>query len=204
MLCLNNLSVGYSKKSPLLSNLNYSFDSKIYGIMGRSGKGKTTLLRTIAGLIRPLKGEVKIDNLVVHSPGKNGIYMMHQSYSNFDWWTCLDNLLIADRINHATCDETRHKEAITMLEKVGLGEYVSKYPLQLSGGQKQRLALARVLYTKPKVLLMDEPLSALDSDTRSEMQKLVLSQHKEQRSTVLLVTHSESEANVMCDEIIKV
>ena len=94
------------------------------------------------------------------------------------------------------------KRAIEVLDKVGLAEYADMWPAQLSGGMQQRLALARTLYVKPRYLLMDEPLSALDDTTRSKMQNLILDIHKETHNTILMVTHSQAEADKMCDYII--
>lgn len=95
MIVLNDLYTGYSRNSPLLKAFNYKFDKKIYGILGKSGCGKTTFLRTVAGLMSPLQGEIIIDN--VKNNKKNDIYMMHQSYTSFDWMTCLNNILIAKK-----------------------------------------------------------------------------------------------------------
>ena len=93
--------------------------------------------------------------------------------------------------------------ALHMLERVGLKAYAYKYPMQLSGGMRQRLALARVLYAQPKILLMDEPLSALDEITRKSMQDLIIETQRNNKSTIILVTHSDAEAKRMCHEIIK-
>lgn len=192
MITLNNLVVGYKK--PLLEPLNVTFeDGKIYGILGSSGCGKSTLLKTIAKLKKPLAGKViRNDNCQ--------IYMMHQKYTNFNWLNCLDNVLIAER------SKRKRKELIPrakeVLVQVGLGEYLDRYPTELSGGMQQRLALARVLFIKPKYLLMDEPLSALDDITRGQMQQLIKTVHSETGGTIIMVTHSIAEANRMCDQII--
>lgn len=193
MITLNDLVVGYDK--PLMKPINFTFeDGKIYGILGKSGCGKSTLLKTVAKLHKPISGSVKRD-------GSKQIYMMHQRYTNFNWLNCLDNVLIAER------NRRKRKELIpvakTILEQVGLGEYLDRYPTELSGGMQQRLALARVLFVKPSCLLMDEPLSALDDTTRSKMQKLIMDIHKETNSTIIMVTHSEEEAKKMCDHILK-
>lgn len=202
MIVVNNLFTGYSRASPLLKDFNYQFDNKIYGILGESGCGKTTLLRTIAGLTKPLSGEVLVDGAKVHKPNKSGIYMLHQNYTSFDWLTCLDNVLIAKKIQGSITKEDINN-AKQMLEAVNLAEHIEKYPRQLSGGMKQRLALARTLFVNPKIILMDEPLSALDGKTRNEMQDLILDIHRRTENTVLMITHSTEEANKMCDEIIK-
>lgn len=202
MIVLNDLYTGYARNSPLLKGFNYKFDKQIYGILGESGCGKTTLLRTIAGLTKPLKGEVIIQGAKSNSVGKNGVYMLHQNYTSFDWMTCLDNVLISKKVKGKVTGEDK-KNAIRMLELVKLGEHTDKYPKQLSGGMRQRLALARTLFMRPKIILMDEPLSALDSNTRAEMQKLILKMHEDIGNTIIMVTHSTEEAEKMCDEIIK-
>lgn len=198
MIQLTNLSIGYDHV-PIISDLNHTFeDNKIYGILAKSGKGKTTLLKTIAGLLRPVSGTVTIDDVIYKNAGKNPVYMMHQRYANFGWLKCLDNVMIAERNKKARDKIT----AQSILDEVGLGEYSDKYPSQLSGGMQQRLALARTLYIKPKYLLMDEPLSALDDKTRAKMQELIVRIHKETGSTIIMVTHSEEEAHKLCDHII--
>ena len=193
MITLNDLVIGYNK--PLMKPLNYTFnDGKIYGVLGKSGCGKSTLLKTIAKMQKPLSGSVARTD-------KFQIYMMHQRYTNFNWLSCLDNVLIAER------NKRKRKElvpyAIEVLKQVGLAEYLDRYPTELSGGMQQRLALARVLFIKPKILLMDEPLSALDDNTRDKMQKLILDVHKETNNTIIMITHSVEEAHKMCDEILK-
>ena len=202
MIVVNNLYTGYERASPLLKGFNYQFDNKIYGILGESGCGKTTLLRTIAGLTKPLSGEVLIDGVKVTKPNKSGIYMLHQNYTSFDWLTCIDNVLIAKKIQGNVTDEDINN-AKQMLEIVKLSEAIDKYPRQLSGGMRQRLALARTLFMNPKIILMDEPLSALDGQTRNEMQNLILDIHKKTENTILMITHSIDEAEKMCDKIIK-
>lgn len=201
MIKLNNLCTGYSRDKPLLMNFNYEFDNKIYGILGQSGCGKTTLLRTIAGLIKPLDGEVFIDGKKVMKANKNNVYMLHQNYTCFDWMNCLENILIAKKIKGSITDKDIDT-AKQLLKKVGLHEHINKYPSQLSGGQRQRLALARTLFMNPQILLMDEPLSALDEATRTEMQNMIITMHKTLNNTIIMVTHSSQEAEKMCDVII--
>ena len=192
MIQLNNLVVGYDK--PLINPITATFeDNKVYGILGKSGCGKSTLLRTIAGLNKQMSGSIVKNDASVP-------YMMHQRYTNFDWLSCLDNVLIAERKRKGRRE--LKGEAIEVLKKVGLGDYLERYPTELSGGMQQRLALARVLFAKPKVLLMDEPLSALDDATRERMQQLILDCHKETQNIILMVTHSVDEATKMCDHII--
>lgn len=202
MIEVKDLCIGYSRDKPLLKDFNYKFESKIYGILGHSGCGKTTLLRTIAGLTKPLSGEVLIDGSPVGKAGQNGVYMMHQNYTSFDWLRCIDNVLIAKKVKGKLNGEDIDK-AVHMLSLVGLEGHEDKFPKQLSGGMRQRLALARTLFTDPKIILMDEPLSALDNITRTQMQDLILKVHKETENIIVMVTHSQEEANKMCDKIIK-
>lgn len=202
MIELNNVYTGYSRDKPLLKGFNYQFNKKIYGILGESGCGKTTLLRTISGLMKPVSGEITINGMLVTKANKNDVYMIHQNYTSFDWMTCLKNVLIAKKIKGKILenDVIRAKE---MIKLVGLSGSEEKFPKQLSGGQRQRLALARTLFMKPEIILMDEPLSALDQRTRLEMQNLIMNIHKETNNTIIMVTHSKQEAERMCDVIIK-
>ena len=195
MIKLNNVAIGYNSLV-IRDNLSYTFEEdKIYGILGESGVGKTTFLKTIAGLLKPLSGTLKVGN-------KKNIYMMHQAYTCFDWLTCLDNILITERIKYHRITKEIKAKALQALADVGLENHAHKYPTQLSGGQRQRLALARTLFTKPQIVLMDEPLSALDEETRRCMQDLIQKIHKETHNTIIMVTHSSEEAKKMCDEII--
>ncbi|HEX9060136.1 MAG TPA: ABC transporter ATP-binding protein, partial [Clostridia bacterium] len=175
MIVLENVTVRYGEKT-VLDKFSQSFaENTLHVIIGRSGCGKTTMLRTIAGLIIPSGGRVLYNNNVIKKPIRD-IFMMHQGYTNYPWKTCLDNILFPIELQgHVT--NKQKEEAIELLGKVGLYDYQNKYPYELSGGMKQRLALARTLMSKPPVILMDEPLSALDFNTRSEMQKLVMDLH---------------------------
>lgn len=203
MIWLNNLSIGYSRDAPIMTHLNYVFENnKMCAVVGKSGCGKTTLLRTIAGLTKPISGCIMHDGSLVTTADKNNIYMMHQNYTSFDWLTCLENILIAKKIKgkivHADI-----VNAIQWLERVGLKGYEDRHPQQLSGGQRQRLALARTLFMNPDTILMDEPLSALDAVTRQRMQDLIIKIHKTTGNTIIMVTHSEEEARRMCDTVVR-
>lgn len=199
MVKVNNAAIGYNSLV-IRDNLNYTFKKgMVYGIIGESGCGKTTLLKTIAGLLKPIKGSIE-----TAVPVKD-IYMMHQQYTCFDWLTCLDNILITEKVKHHRIDAQIVARAKQALNEVGLLTslgYDKLYPTQLSGGQRQRLALARTLFTNPPVILMDEPLSALDVDKRREMQDLILKKHSETGNTIIMITHSVAEAHRMCNEII--
>lgn len=198
---VDNLSVSFGVNK-VLNNLNIDFkDNKIYCILGRSGTGKTTLLRSIAGLLEPSDGKVAYEGKKITKPNEN-IFMMHQNYANFPWKNCMENVLFPIKLKRKATKED-YIEATKLLVKVGLGNHVEKYPEQLSGGQKQRLSLARVLMSKPKVILMDEPLSALDDKTREEMQDLIMKLQKETKNIIIMITHSKSDADKMADHIIQ-
>lgn len=199
---MKKLTIGYTRDTPLISDIDYVFeDNKVYGILGKSGYGKSTLLRTIAGLQKPLSGEVFIDNKQVKNARTSEAYMMFQNYTCFDWLKCLDNVLIAQKVKSSVSDQDV-ENAKKWLSAVGLGNDLDKYPTQLSGGMKQRLALARTLFMNPKVVLMDEPLSALDEKTRTAMQNLIVEDHKHDKNIVIMITHSHEEAERVCDVVI--
>lgn len=204
MVELKNLTIGYDK-TPILSNINYTFeDDKIYGILGRSGFGKTTLLRTMCGILKPISGEILVDGKPFKSAREDGIYMMFQNYTSFDWLNCLDNVLIVKKISNGKITDKNIKVATELLKLVGLGDKLDKYPTQLSGGQKQRLALARTIFMDPAVVLMDEPLSALDEKTRADMQQLIKNDHDHDKNIIIMITHSSDEAEKMCDVVINI
>lgn len=203
MIVLNNITTGYDRDHKLLENFSHEFvPDRTYGILGESGCGKTTLLRTMVGFIRPLEGQVLLDGKPVPKPQKNDIYMMHQGYTCFDWKTVLGNVLIAKQIKGKVTEEDVQR-AMDWIKAVKLDGHEKKYPTQLSGGMRQRLALARTLFMSPKIILMDEPLSALDEQLREEMQDLILESHKKLKNTIVMVTHSRDEASKLCDEVIE-
>lgn len=197
MIELKNLLVGYSRDKPLFPEINLVVEDKVYGIIGKSGTGKTTLLRTISGLNKPLSGEII-------NQGNEKIYMMHQNYMCFDWLTVMDNILIVAKVNHMKVTNKITTTAQDCIDSVGLSGFEKYYPAELSGGMRQRLALARTIFINPKIILMDEPFSALDDNTRSVIQDLVLDIHKKTQSSIIMVTHSQAEANKMCDHIIRI
>lgn len=203
-----DISVNFDGKQ-VLNKFNHNFeDNTITAIMGESGRGKTTLIRCICGLhqLGPKDGTVwyhydgKCDQIKKPDPR---IFMMHQHYSNFPWKTCFENVMFPLELRKANNDYMNMKnEAKLLLETVGLKDCMDKYPAELSGGMNQRLAFARTLIMKPEVLLMDEPMSALDEKTRIIMQDLLIKMHKETKNTIIMVTHSKDEATRIADEII--
>lgn len=166
-------------------------------IVGRSGCGKSTLLRLIADLEQPSYGEIKFKSARHLREGitSDDIRVMFQDPRLLPWRSIEQNV-------HLGLDKSAHAHATALLEKVGLKEKAGLWPSQLSGGQRQRTALARALSHQPRVLLLDEPLGALDALTRLEMQNLIEKLWREQGFTAILVTHDVSEAVQLADRII--
>lgn len=168
-------------------------------LLGPSGCGKSTLLRLIAGLDRPDAGEVLVNDQPVHGPGKDR-GMVFQKYTSFPWLTVADNIAYGLKIN--SVPEAKRKEIVAQLiQEIGLSGFENAYPETLSGGMQQRVAIARTLALRPAVILMDEPFGALDAQTRSEMQQLLLKVWDETASTILFVTHDVEEAIYLADRI---
>ena len=168
-------------------------------LLGPSGCGKSTLLRLIAGLDRPDAGEVLVNDQPVHCPGKDR-GMVFQKYTSFPWLTVADNIAYGLKINGVPA-EKRKQTVAELIEQVGLKGFEHSYPETLSGGMQQRVAIARTLAVRPSVILMDEPFGALDAQTRSEMQQLLLRVWDETASTILFVTHDVEEAIYLADRI---
>jgi NitT/TauT family transport system ATP-binding protein len=168
-------------------------------LLGPSGCGKSTLLRLIAGLDRPDSGEVLVNDRAVHGPGKDR-GMVFQKYTSFPWLTVADNIAYGLKINGVSA-EKRKDSVAQLVQAVGLSGFEKAYPETLSGGMQQRVAIARTLALRPAVILMDEPFGALDAQTRSEMQQLLLRVWHETASTILFVTHDVEEAIFLADRI---
>ncbi len=163
-------------------------------IIGPSGCGKSTLLNLVAGFLNPTEGEVLVRGKSVSGPGRER-GMIFQQYSSFPHLTVLQNVLFGLEINKLPSGRgERRSRAESILEQVELLEHRHKYPHQLSGGQQQRVAIARSLVMEPKILLMDEPFSALDEPTRLEMQELIVQLWDRIQPTILCVTHNVTEA----------
>ena len=165
-------------------------------IIGPSGCGKSTLLNLISGLALPTEGQMLVDGQPVEGPGRDR-GMIFQQYSSFPHLTVLKNLLFGLEVNHREMGldgRARMDRARGLIHEVGLEGHEHKYPHQLSGGQQQRVAIARSLALEPKILLMDEPFSALDEPTRLEMQELIVDLWHRIHPTIFCVTHSVTEA----------
>lgn len=168
-------------------------------ILGPSGCGKSTLLRILAGLSRPSSGRATLDGRIIEAPGKDR-GMVFQNYTLFPWLTVTENIQFGLRLSGRQSSECQ-EIAQGLIRKIGLCGFEKAYPKSLSGGMKQRVAIARALANDPNMLLLDEPFGALDTQTRSLMQELLLHIWEELHKTILFVTHDVEEAVFLSDRI---
>ncbi|HBX57604.1 ABC transporter ATP-binding protein [Pseudomonas sp. UBA2684] len=201
-LSIQNLHKNYGATS-IFSDINCAIgQGEFVTLLGPSGCGKSTLLRCIAGLTEVNGGKILLngEDLVPLSPQKRGIGMVFQSYALFPNMTVQQNVAFGLRMQQVAKDESaqRVQEALAMVE---LGDFASRYPHQLSGGQCQRVALARSLVTRPRLLLLDEPLSALDARIRKHLREQIRGIQRELGLTTIFVTHDQEEALVLSDRI---
>lgn len=179
----------------VLQNLDLEIaPGEFVAIVGRSGCGKSTLLRLIAGLERPTKGGILIDGEPLRQLNP-AARVMFQDARLLLWRRVLENVGLGLRHNWQS-------KAEWALEQVGLADRAGEWPAVLSGGQRQRVALARALVSQPRLLLLDEPLGALDALTRIDMQRLIAHLWQEQRFTALLITHDVEEAVALADRVV--
>jgi NitT/TauT family transport system ATP-binding protein len=169
-------------------------------IIGPSGCGKSTLLSLISGIMEPTEGSVLVDGAPVTGPSRKVGYMLQQDYL-FEWRTILDNTLLGAEIQGADMAKARER-ATQLLTRYGLGQFLNHLPRQLSGGMRQRVALARTLCTEPDIVLLDEPFSALDSQTRLALSDEITQILRSDGKTAILVTHDIGEAVSMAERVI--
>lgn len=171
-------------------------------ILGPSGCGKSTFLNIVAGFEQPSHGSVTLNGVRITGPGPDrGV--VFQDYALFPWLTVKQNIEFGLRYQPLTSRE-RASLVENLIELIHLQRFEHRYPRELSGGMKQRVAIARVLATNPKILVMDEPFASLDALTRHAMQKQLLEVWQKHQATVLFVTHSVEEAIFLADEIVTV
>lgn len=177
-------------------------DGEFVTLLGPSGCGKTTALRILAGLIEPTSGEVFFDdlNMTTESASKRDIGMVFQAYSLFPNLTARENMEFGLRARKVSTLEVMNR-VNELMEVTGLSEHKNKYPHQLSGGQQQRVALVRALAIRPRVLLLDEPLSALDAQVRVQIREEVRRLQREFGITTIFVTHDQEEAMSISDRV---
>ncbi|XXF10488.1 ABC transporter ATP-binding protein [Pseudomonas sp. D2-3] len=201
-LSIQNLHKNYGSTA-IFSDINAEIEQgEFVTLLGPSGCGKSTLLRCIAGLTEVNGGKILLggEDLVPLAPQKRGIGMVFQSYALFPNMTAAQNVAFGLRMQKVGKEQSaaRVQEALAMVE---LGDFAGRYPHQLSGGQCQRVALARSLVTRPRLLLLDEPLSALDARIRKHLREQIRSIQQELGLTTIFVTHDQEEALVMSDRI---
>lgn len=199
---LESLSRDYGATRALDQFTLHVRPGEFVALLGPSGCGKTTALRMVAGFDRPDSGRILVDGVdVSRVPAqKRDMGMVFQSYSLFPNMSARDNVAFGLRLRAQRSSERRQRAA-ELLDLVGLAEHTTKYPHQLSGGQQQRVALARALAIEPRVLLLDEPLSALDAKVRAELRDQIRALQQRLNITTLFVTHDQEEALSMADRV---
>ncbi len=188
----------------VVKNFNLNIEKgEFISLLGPSGCGKTTVLRMVAGFETPTSGSIRIDgeDVVGLKPNRRNIGMMFQAYALFPNLTVAQNVAFGLKV--AGVDKTESARRVTeMLELIGLPELGNRYPFQLSGGQQQRVALARALAVQPRVLLLDEPLSALDAKIRVSLREEMRAIQQRLGITTIFVTHDQEEALSMSDRVV--
>lgn len=199
MLVLDRVGKTYPNRVHALEGVTLKVElGEILAIVGGSGCGKSTLLRAISGLDRPTQGRITLDGEEIRQPHEK-IGIVFQEPRLLPWLTVADN--VGFGIAHLPKHE-RERRVSSALAKVGLTEKAQVWPRELSGGQAQRVAIARALVPQPEVLLLDEPFSALDAFTRTDLQDHMLALWAEYKPTLIFVTHDVEEAIVMADRIV--
>ncbi len=202
ILALNEVSKSYGS-THVLSKVSLAIEpGEVVVIVGFSGAGKSTLISLLAGLEKPDSGEVTFHDQPVRAPGPERM-LVFQNYSLLPWLTAFENIALAvDEVFSKWPKEKRQAHTQRFVSMVGLDHATDRKPAQLSGGMRQRVALARALATDPEVLLMDEPLSALDALTRATMQDQLERIARTSGKTIVLVTNDVDEAILLADRII--
>lgn len=197
MLQIKDITLAYNDEV-VLDKINLSVGKgKCTVILGPSGCGKTTLLHLIAGLKQPSHGVIEYLGKKIIEPIRE-ISMIFQGYGLFPWKTVRENLILPYKIRKERVNE---KELLGVVEELGLKKHLDKYPSQLSGGQKQRVAIGRAMLNNAKVILMDEPFSALDREIKRSLQNRLKALFENRHITVVMVTHNMEEALVWGDQI---
>ncbi len=191
-----------------LNKVNFTVENgEFLSILGPSGCGKTTILRILVGLLKPTSGKVFKDGVEITElpPASRGMGLVFQNYALFENMTVLQNVEYALKIRKENKSAEGKKrvraKALEVIEQLGLSEHINKRPTMLSGGQQQRVAIARTLVLNPDVILFDEPMSALDVETRLALRAELKRIQKEFSTTMVYITHDQEEAFAMSDRI---
>ncbi|MBH1940096.1 ABC transporter ATP-binding protein [Mobilitalea sibirica] len=204
LLKIDHISYSYHSlegETPALFDVSFNvMDGEFLGIVGPSGCGKSTLLSLIAGLLSPSCGSIYINGKDIKSSGKNIGYMLQKDHL-LDWRNTLKNVTLGLEIQHKLTDNS-YVQINDLLNTYGLITFKNSYPSELSGGMRQRVALIRTLLLEPDILLLDEPFSALDYQTRLEVADDIWGIIRKEKKTAILITHDISEAISMADRVI--
>lgn len=205
VLNLNNVSKSFSRvDSDSVTNAVQDINVEMHkgefvSLVGTSGCGKSTILRMVAGLIAPTTGTIMLNDKQIKEPSSD-VGMVFQKPTLYPWLTVEDNVSFSLRMQHKYKE---HKDEVDrLINVIGLEKFKNDYPGQLSGGMAQRVALARAMINKPGILLMDEPLGALDAFTRMNMQNEILDMWKMNKQLVIMVTHDIDEAVYMSSRVL--
>lgn len=206
-LAIKDLEMVYDGKRALNKVSFEVQDGEFLSILGPSGCGKTTILRILIGLLKPTGGSVCKDGeeITDHPPASRGMGIVFQNYALFENMTVLQNVEYALKIRKENRSREARKQvrerAMAMIEQLGLTEHANKMPTALSGGQQQRVAIARTMVLNPDIILFDEPMSALDVETRLSLRAELKRIQKEFGTTMIYITHDQEEAFAMSDRI---
>lgn len=202
------LTACFRKRLPDFTlNVDFAIEEEILVLAGPSGSGKTTILECLCGLQKPEEGIISLNDRVLYSsdaridlpPSRRGIGYIFQDYALFEHMTVKDNVLYGVKRSGGMI---RDKRLHGVLERIGIVHLMDRYPIQLSGGERQRVALARALMTEPSILLLDEPLSALDRGLREKMRQELRELHRAWQIPFILVTHCRCEEQ-LADKILR-
>ena len=197
MLELRHVSKSFGNKQVLQEISLHVANGEFVSVIGPSGSGKSTMFSLIGGLLEPDAGEIYLSGENITN--KRGfISYMPQQASLFPWRTIIENVLVGQELQ----GKKDYERAEAMLERAGLGDVIHAYPHELSGGMKQRVAFIRALLSPQSLMLLDEPFSALDEFTRTDMQKWLLSIWEDDEQSILVITHNIDEALFLSDKII--
>ena len=201
---INHIFMNYHSlnfETPALNDINFSLEEgEFISIVGPSGCGKSTLLNILCGLVKPSKGEIYIDEELMNSISKKIGYMFQKDHL-FQWLSVMENIKLGLKIQHKISEENLNF-INSLLKNYNLWEFRNHHPNELSGGMRQRVALIRTLALKPELLLLDEPFSSLDYQSRLTVSDEISTIIRKENKTAIMVTHDISEAIAMSDRVI--